>query len=226
MFGHYTLKGRTLVVDELPVDGTNCIAFSKYEKVIIPGLKESGIISDVEVENPDENHCRYVFKLTKDMSHDDILKKFRLSSKLTNTCFYLLDEHGVVKRFKTPEEILDYWLNIRMQFMEKRKSEIMEKLRKEMVFLNPKLRFVEAVVNGDIKIMKTKRQDVINQMVRLDITRDADLQQKFLSIPLISCTKEKIEELQNQLETLRNKMIEVGQTTVQVMYLRDLENIN
>ncbi len=107
-----------------------------------------------------DNHCtdekvNFLIKLEKDflktLSVDDILKRFRLTKVLTTSSMYLYNDKGEIQHYKTPEEIMEEFYTVRLEFYQKRKDYLLQKLMRECIILENKVKFVQAVLDDKIK---------------------------------------------------------------------------
>ncbi|GJY94964.1 DNA topoisomerase 2 [Tanacetum coccineum] len=62
---------------------------------------------------------------------EGFLKKFKLTTTLSTTNMRLLDANGVIKKYDTPEQIVEDFFHLRLDFYEKRR--VRDGLRAEMM---------------------------------------------------------------------------------------------
>ncbi|XP_028059654.1 DNA topoisomerase 2-like [Camellia sinensis] len=53
---------------------------------------------------------------------EGLLKKFKLTTTISTSNMHLFDPKGVIKKYETPEQILEEFFHVRLEFYEKRKA--------------------------------------------------------------------------------------------------------
>ncbi|KAA8520228.1 hypothetical protein F0562_014484 [Nyssa sinensis] len=77
---------------------------------------------------------------------------------------HLFNPEGVIKKYETPEQILEEFFHIRLEFYEKRKRILLDNLEKELLRLENKVRFIIGVVKGEIIVSNRKRADLFLEL--------------------------------------------------------------
>ncbi|KAG6654498.1 DNA topoisomerase 2-like isoform X1 [Carya illinoinensis] len=101
---------------------------------------------------------------------EGLLKKFKLTTTISTSNMHLFDPKGVIKKYDTPEQILEEFFHLRLAFYEKRKNFLLEKREMELLKLENKVRFILAVVNGEIIVSNRKRADLFVELQRKGFT--------------------------------------------------------
>ena len=78
----------------------------------------------------------------------------------------LFDPSGRIKRYETPEQILEEFYSLRLIFYQKRKEHLANKLTEDYERLDNKVRFVEAVINGTLVVSNRKREELLVELKR------------------------------------------------------------
>eukprot|EP00879_Flechtneria_rotunda_P020289 GHRR01021337.1.p1 GENE.GHRR01021337.1~~GHRR01021337.1.p1 ORF type:complete len:422 (+),score=144.98 GHRR01021337.1:413-1678(+) len=86
--------------------------------------------------------------------------KFKLASKISTGNMMLFDADGNIKRYNNPEDILTEFFNLRLQFYERRRVSMLNGADWELRRANNKIRFIRAVIAGDIQLNGRKRADI------------------------------------------------------------------
>ncbi|KAK7826200.1 dna topoisomerase 2 [Quercus suber] len=93
-----------------------------------------------------------------------LLKKFKLTTTISTTNMHLFDLKGVIKKYDNPEQILEEFFHLRLEFYEKRKKFLLNKREMELLKLENKVRFILAVVKGEIVVSNRKRADLFVEL--------------------------------------------------------------
>ncbi|KAJ4711597.1 DNA topoisomerase 2 [Melia azedarach] len=101
---------------------------------------------------------------------EGLLKKFKLTSSISTSNMHLFDQKGVIKKYDTPEQILEDFFHLRLEYYGKRKKIQLENLELELLKLENKVRFILGVVNGEIIVNNRKRADLFRELQQKGFT--------------------------------------------------------
>ncbi|KAJ6424702.1 hypothetical protein OIU84_025461 [Salix udensis] len=73
---------------------------------------------------------------------EGLLKKFKLTTSISTSNMHLFDSAGVIKKYDNPEQILEEFFHLRLEYYEKRKKVLLENLEFELLKLENKVRKV------------------------------------------------------------------------------------
>ncbi|KAJ3681634.1 hypothetical protein LUZ60_014207 [Juncus effusus] len=121
-------------------------------------------IKDYREHNDDVTVHFDVFLTEENMKiaiQEGLEKKFKLTTTISTTNMHLFDSKGVIKKYDTPEQILEEFFEMRLSFYAKRKRALLDNLELDLLKLDNKVRFILGVVNGEIKVNNRKRADLL-----------------------------------------------------------------
>ncbi|KAK1612480.1 hypothetical protein QYE76_036153 [Lolium multiflorum] len=95
---------------------------------------------------------------------EGLVKKFKLTSTLAITNMHLFGPDGKIRKYETPEEILEEFFTLRLEYYVKRKDALFKNITLEMRKLDEKVRFILAVVEGEIKVNNRKRAELFEEL--------------------------------------------------------------
>ncbi|KAF8396139.1 hypothetical protein HHK36_017752 [Tetracentron sinense] len=101
---------------------------------------------------------------------EGLMKKFKLTTTLSTSNMHLFDPKGIIKKYDTPEQILEEFFHLRLVVYEKRKKVLLENLELELLKLDNKVRFILGVVKGEIIVNNRKRADLFLELQRKGFT--------------------------------------------------------
>ena len=90
--------------------------------------------------------------------------KFKLASKISTTNMHLFDENCHIMKFDTPESILEKFFNLRLSYYDKRKDHLLNIMRRELLMISNKARFIQEVCDGVVVINNRKRSDILSDL--------------------------------------------------------------
>ena len=127
-----------------------------------------------EIKDFKENHTETTvsFTITAEKASIDLwekdkkglLGKFKLTGSLSTSNMTLFSEEGRIVKYETPNDILDAFYVVRLEYYEKRKANLARNLEAEKKKLSNKARFVEEVCSGDLIVSNRKRKDILEDL--------------------------------------------------------------
>lgn len=208
----------TLVISELPIG----IAIDDYKDNVLSKMMENGVITKYVVDHKSENEPRFIIHGYKDKLSPELYDVFKLKNTMTQKCMNLLDRDGHVMNFKTPEDIFEYWFQVRVEYVKKSHQNNCAMMEQHMSEIQHRLNFIRAVVTKTLEIRNVSRDKVMADMSQLGIP--GPLQHKFLQIPLISITMERYQALERELEKVRGDYESYRLKTVSDIVVEELSS--
>ncbi|XP_011621441.1 DNA topoisomerase 2 isoform X2 [Amborella trichopoda] len=95
---------------------------------------------------------------------EGLMKMFKLTTTISTSNMHLFNAKGVIKKYDTPEQILEEFFHLRLDYYGKRKKVLLDNLELELLKLDNKARFILGVVNGEIVVSKRKRADLVLEL--------------------------------------------------------------
>lgn len=207
----------TIEITELPVG-----MYLDQFKVVLDKLIDSGFIKDYEDSSTESG---FDFKITcprttTALDEDDLIQKFKLISRDTEN-FTVWNADGVLQKYDTPEEMVKEFVEWRLSRYEDRRAKLIEITESEILWLNEKVRFINFYIANHEKFRNAPKKELIELLLKNDFVR----YQELLSMPIWNLTKEKIEELENELETKVAYLDKLFEDTAPKMYKRELHSL-
>lgn len=227
-FGIITRNNTTsYTITELPIG----IPYQKYV-AFLDKLCENGTIQDYEDKCDAKLNDRILFniKTSRDFTkkHADerkLMEAFKLIKSLPET-LNCIDENGRVCEFKSVTEILDAYIKIRLDFYQKRKDWLLKEIRSDLEKLSSKYLFVKGIVEGTIVVSKKTKDEIIKQLEKNQKILKIDGSYDYLlAMPIHSLTKEKLEELKNQIVLKKDEFNRIKAKTIEQMWTDDLHEL-
>lgn len=238
-------RGRVrLEITELPVRRWT----QDYKEWIVeqlpqPGSEKRATVTELR-EYHSENSVHFVLSMTPDKLADaerrGFEKVFHLRSSLATTNMWLFDPSGKIKKYDSPEEILEEFAPVRLKVYESRKAHIIERLQRELAVVSNKLRFVELVISDRLNVEKRKTSELCAEMRSLGLQTmreirgngtppedeaGADGYRYLLSMKLWSLTDDKVQALNKLHEERSAALEELRGTSLETLWERDLARL-
>ena len=232
------ISDKQISIHELPV-GTAVTTYKEFLESLIETtpLKSSGqqskrnsILKDVVNNTADEDtgisflvefrDPQYLDKLIQNNTLDKELKLLKLFS-INN--MYLFDDNLVPVKYQTPSDILLDFCDIRLEFYAKRRDYLINKLSEELKYLQAKVKFIYEYINNVIQINNTPRSTIIEMLKDREYPTSGDDGYDYLiKMPIVSLTREKINELNKQTDDKKAELLSIKEKTPKHLWLEDL----
>jgi DNA topoisomerase II len=138
---------------------------------------------------------------------------------------------AVVCRYSSPLEIIQDFFAVRLHFYELRKKHLETVLHNEIVVLQNRYRFCDAVCQGKLTIVNRTKADLLNDLVLLGIepldtsaARDNEPSYDYLlNAQISSLTRERLDKLAVDKQTRELELVELERLTPKDLWARDLK---
>jgi DNA topoisomerase-2 len=144
-WGNISVEKKTKVVDELPIG-----LWTDNFKEFLDNLQEDKVIKKVKNYSTPKN-IRFVIS----EENDGIIcnkENLKLHKYIYTSNMVLFDEKGCIKKYDSVDEIINSFCITRFGYYIKRKKHLIGQFDHDIKFLGNKKRFLEEVLNGDIKL--------------------------------------------------------------------------
>ncbi|KAJ0735221.1 putative DNA topoisomerase (ATP-hydrolyzing) [Helianthus annuus] len=156
-----------LSITELPIRRWTQEYKEFLEAASLSGKDKEPFIEEYNAHNDDTTVHFEVIMTASQMNkakEEGLLKKFKLTTTLSTSNMHLFDANGVIKKYDTPEQILEDFFHLRLDFYEKRKVALLHELGKASLILENKVRFIREVVEGTIVVSNRKKADLCAEL--------------------------------------------------------------
>lgn len=210
--GKYTVHPNgTIVITELPI-GRWPYNYHKW----LESLRENKTIVDYRDNSCGDKVYFEIYGMKKDMPINHKTLKLQKSFGMSN--MMLLDENNRPHRYNNSFEILTEFYNQRLPVYQARKNYYINNLKDEITLLHNKIRFILAVINGEILVMNRRKAEIMENMDKMAIPRDL-----LNVVKIVNCTYEEVEEMRKNIADKENQMRVLEAISPQQMWMNDLE---
>lgn len=187
---------------------------------VLDELVESKTIIRYSSESDGENILRFRVTLPRGVN-DSLISRLKLY-KIVNENYTAIDENLKVREFKSAKEIIDYYIDIKLKFLQKRKTYIIEKLNKDFKMLENKLRFLKMHISKELSITDKTKSELEIELEKLNFDK-FDGYSYLIGMPMYSLTTDKIKELETSIEKLKKEIETTTKTSIEQMWRKDLK---
>jgi DNA topoisomerase II len=276
--GNFTISGiieiseeedNTLIISELPV-GKSTTDYKQFLETMVVGYNggddkkagssasDSGVAS---IKDFRENHTDTSVLFTLSMVPEKLeqilrepgglAKKFKMDGSTATSNMHLFDNEGHIHKYEKVQEIMDDFYDVRLEYYEKRKNHLSLKLSDDWEKLENKMRFILAVIHGELVVSNRKKSDILSELQtegykmffpvkkNSSTTKEDDAEEEeaedtvsnntvrgydyLLSMKLWSLTQEKVEALGAERDAKREQLDELMAKTPEDLWHEDLD---
>jgi DNA topoisomerase-2 len=199
------------------------------------GKKITPIVKDV-FENYTDTTIEFVITFSKgklgelesgkgEYGCNGVEKILKLYSTSSTTNMNLFNSEDKLKKYESVEEIIDDYYEIRFEYYEDRKEYIINALEKEIIVLSNKVKYIKEILDETIDLRKKKKQEIIDMLVEKKYYMIGDDKEfKYLvKMAMDSVSEENVEKMLNEHEEKQNELERIKSTTIEQMWLSELE---
>jgi DNA topoisomerase-2 len=263
--GSYVVRGtyeevdeNTIRILELPVR-TWTQGYKQFLETMLVGAadsKDAGLVKDFR-ENHTDRQVNFTVTFADGVlasikaAPGGLMKKMKLETTISTSNMNLFDSNGQIKRYSTASEIIREFYSPRLALYTSRKEAMMQKLEAEQSKLSNQVRFILAVISGDMVVSNRPKQALLadlqaqkytlvtNASRRSETGGEEDEEDEneptqgslskgydyLLSMKLWSLTQEKVEDLRAQLAAKEEELDLLRKKTAEEMWLDDLDAV-
>ncbi|OCH88973.1 type II DNA topoisomerase [Obba rivulosa] len=248
------LDDTTVEITELPIH--KWTQNYKAELEAMCGEKGDGVIKDYK-EHHDNMNVHFVINMSaKDLEKAEqqgLHEFFKLTGKINTSNMICFDFDGQIKKYNSPEEIIEDYYPKRLAYYQKRKDYLANELQLQLDKLSNQARFVKMIVDKELVVSNRKKVDIVAELRKKDFrpfpkvakakaageTEDAlededDSGDKslnatttdydyLLGMAIYSLTKEKIEKLMQQAQDKETELFALLELTPIQIWQKDLD---
>ncbi|KAN0060781.1 DNA topoisomerase 2 [Thecaphora frezii] len=93
---------------------------------------------------------------------------FKLSNQISTSNMVLFDSDGKIKKYATPEEILEDFYMIRLSYYQKRKDHLIDTLKNQYERLSNQARFIQMIISRELIVSNRKKADIVTDLRKKD----------------------------------------------------------
>lgn len=92
--------------------------------------------------------------------------RFKLTSSINLNNMVAFDPQNRIKKYTSPEEIINDFFFVRLEFYQKRKNFLSNQLHNQLTKLSEQARFVKMIIDKDFVVTNRKKVDIIDDLQR------------------------------------------------------------
>jgi DNA topoisomerase-2 len=200
-----SIKDFTSVCTEVLVDIT--VTFAKGRLAELEGVRQGS--------NDDAS--------ASDTLINGVEKLLKLTTTVSSTNMHLFNRDCKLKKYTTVPEIIDEFYSIRLETYAKRKEAQIAEMRRLLVKLSNRAKYILANLDGSIDLRRKSATQVMEMLEAMSFDKiDGDF--KYLvKMPMDSVTNENVANILKEKETTESELAALIATTLEKMWLNELD---
>ena len=249
----YLIKGSYRVIDtnkieitELPI-GTWNQDYKEYIESLIDnkGKESKPIIKDYNDNSTDtvvnmiiEFYPGLLKRLNenvKDISGNctekvsELEKLLKLYTTHSTNNMHLFDHEEHLQKYETASDIIEAYYPIRFEYYVSRKEYQIEAIKKDLLYLTNKARFMKEILNDTIDLRGKKKQVIIEILSNMNFDKDPDNYDTpydyLIKMPLDSVCDESVDKLLKDKLNKENELSTLQSMSIQTIWLQELDEL-
>ncbi|KAG5654332.1 hypothetical protein H0H81_004286 [Sphagnurus paluster] len=158
------LNDTTVEITELPIHVWT-EKYKEFLETLIVGEKGSeGTVKDYK-EYHDNKNIHFIITMgAKDLEKAEqqgLLDYFKLTNKLSTSNMICFDFDGKIRKYESPEEIIESFYPTRLAYYQKRKDFLANEIQTQFERLTNQARFIQMIVDKQLSVTNRKKADII-----------------------------------------------------------------
>ena len=152
-------------------------------------------------------------------------KLLKLATSISTTNMHMFNHECKLHKYATVEEVIDDFYHIRLETYGKRKAHLVDELRKRLVKLSNRARYILATLDGSVDLRRKNAGQVVELLQGLKFdTLDGDY--KYLvKMPMDSVTQENVEQIVKEKGEAETELATLLATSLETIWLSELNKL-
>ena len=152
-------------------------------------------------------------------------KTFKLTGKINTSNMVMYDEKGFLKKFNNVLDILENYFVVRMEHYQKRKDFQLQNIKRELLVVNARVKFILEFISGEIIISNRTKANLLQQLVDRNYPEVEGDYDYLIKMPIYNLTKERIEELNNEKDIKTEMFSNLESKEIYDIWKDELKNL-
>ena len=223
--GLYSIKNNVVTITELPIGVWNEDYITFLEKTLenkktkLKDYKDLSTDKDIYIElifNDEFYDC---------YSINSFEKNFKMTSSLSISNMYLFNKDEKLVNYKSINEILNDFVNTRMDYYDIRKKHMIKKMENYLKVLSNKYKYINELLEGTIDLRKKKSVEINEMLKQKKYDKQENTYYYLIKMPMDSVNEENVESLKSEYEKVQKELEELKNKSIVSMYYEELKEL-
>lgn len=219
--GGFTSTGKHTVLSDVSIK-VNSLAVGLFPNTFqakLQKLKDKGVIKNFDISYL-EPGPQFAVTFAKKTSGAAMCKTLGLVKTHSTNNMHLLDKHGVLKKYGGAQDILQEYVELKLQITSRRIKHQIRAVREELDQLDAVQRFIQLFLDGNIVFKAKSAAEIDEQLQRHALLPH---KQKLLSLPIRRLAAAEIEKAAAKQHSLEQTLAALQATTPKKTYKHELK---
>ena len=135
---------------------------------------------------------------------------------------HLYTSDGKIKKYENVLEILREFYTVRLEAYKDRKKNLIDKITKEILHMDSRIKFILDVIEERLKLMNAKKSFIQEYLESNNFPKQENSYDYLIKMPIYNFTYEKKEELIRELKNKKDMLAQLESTDEKTMWLNDI----
>jgi len=215
------ISNNKLLITEIPVG----ISLKNYQETL-DNLEDKKIIRSYKDLSSKGDKFRFEIIVNsnwKELSDYKILDKLKLIKKVTEN-LTVTNELNKIEVFDNINDILKYYIDFKLNYIDKRKEYQLIKIEKEIKDLQRIIDFINLIVSNKIDIRK-EENEIVKILEEYNLEKVDNSYDYLFRIPIRRLNKNERDKLNNKIKNLFNEYDLLNNTSSKDIWIKDIETL-
>ena len=236
----YIIKGKYEIINdnkikitELPI-GTWTEDYKHFLETLLDSKSKDCIVKDYNDSSTDlvvnftiefkTGTMKPLISKTADYGLNALEKFLKLYSLHSTGNMHLFDDKERLQKYDSPEEIITSYFDIRLEYYNKRKIYMLDKLNCDLLYISNKTRFINDNLSDKIDLRRKKRSVIIDLLKSMKYDSiGSDEYNYLIKMPMDSVSEESVEKLINEKKNIMDTIKNLEETTIHQLWIQELD---
>lgn len=215
--GKYNIIDNKLHITELPIG----IWTQDYQEFLETKFLKEKMVTKIEDHHESTNSVHFIVTIKKDFD-EEVLKKSLIKKRKLNN-FVALSK-GIPTKYSGPDDILEEFCTVRLNFYEKRKHNNLKNMRYQLLLSVNKYKFIKGINENTINIYNKSKSEVLKILKDNSFYEDKNTGFKYLlNMQINSFTGSKLVKLATEIRTVKQEIELLQKSSTKELWLQDLK---
>lgn len=150
-------------------------------------------------------------------------KYLKLYTTHTPSNMHLFDSDERLTKYDTPEQIMDVFIDKRLELYEKRKEYQIKHMENELKIMSNKAKFIQYNLCDKIDLRRKTKDEMNKIMTEYEFDMVQESYNYLVKMPMDSVTKEKADDIMKERDNKQNELNILKNKTIKQIWLEELE---
>lgn len=195
--------------------------YDKYkERVLLPLILDNKVGVTDFINESTESGWHIIIKHTREFGNctdEELLQKLKLVEKVTEN-ITVWDYDNKLRVFNSAYDLIDYWFDERIKWIETRKSHKLSKLKDRVDWYNSLLKLIEYWLENDLS--KLPKNELTSRLS--NVCDNIEYINKFLDQNIMSLTFDRVNKLKSDIKLIIDEYSELEKMTSNDIFAVDI----